>query len=286
MSDWALASGFRSETFGATSGATTKGGTAVTGGAADTKGSWTQLAAATSFEATALLLAVNTFYSDTNYLLDIGIGGAGSERVVIPDVLVALANGTALNVLLPVAIPVGSRVAARCADRYGGSDIYPSVTLLGGGFVNPSPYQNVVAYGVVTSGSTGTTVDAGGSANSKGSWTQITSGTTRAHKGLMVAAVRPDFAIQLGASYYQLSDIGIGASGSEQILIPNLRYESNQGTGGISGGSPLLRGALEPAMITLPPCDIPAGSRLAIRQQSTTTDAQDRTCAYVVYGLG
>lgn len=287
MGDWALGSGFRSETLGATSGTTTRGGTAVTGSAtADTKGSWSQIAASTGFSASAILLSANAQFLDTNYLLDIGIGGSGSEQVLIPDLMIAVPNGVTFNVMIPVAIPAGSRLAARCADSFGSSALYVSAVLFSDSFLNYPPVQTITAYGVDAANSAGTVVNAGASANTKGSWTQIAASTSRTCSGLMIAAVRPSQNVVAQTSpVYHLADIAVGASGSEQILVSDLRFESNVGTGGLVSGSPTNKGALQPGSLVLPPCDIPQGSRLAMRLQSTSTDAEDRTIAFVLYGL-
>jgi len=283
MGEWALGAGFRSETFGTSSGTTSHGGTTVNSSTTtDTKGSWTQIASSTSFDATAIWICLDPQFTDTNYLVDIGLGASGSEQIIIPDLLMAAQAGKALNPIIPMAIPAGSRISARCAGNFSGTNpVYVSVTLFSGAFTNYPPISDITAYGVNTTGSTGTTADSGTPANSKGSWTQIVASTTQAHKGLMVAAVRPSMTVTLAAAYMQLTDIGIGASGSEQILVPNIRYNCQNDAGATSA-----RGNLDPTFIILPPCDIPAGSRLAVRQQSTTTDAQDRTAAYVLYGLG
>jgi hypothetical protein len=282
MSEWNLGSGFRSETFGTSSGTTSHGGTTVTSsGSVDTKGSWTQIAASTSFDAAAIYLNLDTAFTDTNYLLDIGVGAAASETILIPDVMIAAEGGKGVFVTFPVTIPAGSRIAARCAANFASSGMFVSVTLFSASFVDHPSGQNVTAYGVVTSGSKGTTVNAGGVANTKGSWTQITASTTRDHKGLIVGAERPVLSVIVAGGYSQLTDIGVGGAGSEQILVPDIRFQSQAPLGTTSP-----RGQLEPSFIALPACDIPAGSRLAVRQQSTSIDAEDRTAAYVLYGLG
>jgi len=281
MGEWALGAGFRSETFGTTSGTTTHGGTSVTGSAtANTKGSYTQIASSTSFDATAIMVNIDAQFTDTNYLMDIAVGGAGSEVIVIPDLMFAQQAGKSIAPIIPICIPAGSRIAARVADNFGSSPAYISITLFSGAFTNFPPIYDITAYGVVTTGSTGTTVDAGTPANSKGSWTQIVASTTQAHKGLMIAAARPSMSVAVAGAYMQLTDLGIGAASSEQILVPNLRFNGQNDAGATNA-----RPNVEPAFILLPPCDIPSGSRLAMRQQSTTTDAQDRTCAFVLYGL-
>lgn len=291
MGDWPLASGFRAESFGTSTGV--QGGTTVTSSAtAHTKGSWIQVDASTSFDASLLVLYVAVQYQDTLYLFDIGIGAAGSEQVIVPNLLVSQSTAVTTEVFLPIAIPAGSRIAVRSQDNFGSSTSYVTGLLIAGGFANDPPYNTITAYGVSTAGSTGTTVDAGGTANTKGSWTQIVASTTTTMKALIVSAIRNTPGTAMVADYSQLVDIAVGASGSEQIIVPNMRYLASTQTGGVNtpytAGSGTLSGlgTLFPRIIQPIPCDIPSGSRLAIRQQSTTTSTVDRKSAYALYGLG
>lgn len=280
MADWQLASGFRAESFGTNTGGTNQSGTAVTSSAsANTKGSYTQLMASTSFDAAAIMLDINTNFGDTNYLLDIAVGAAASEQIIIPNLALGFNLGLSNSVLFPVAIPAGSRIAARCQDNFGSSVVYLSGQLFSASFINQAPFHTVTAYGAVTTTSAGTVANSGAVANTKGAWAQLTAATTQAHSGLLVAAVRSPQSTVITADYSQLADIGVGAAASEQILIPDLRGVASRSS------SPSFKGALNPSIWCFPQCDIPEGVRLAVRQQSTTTNASDRTGSYVVYGL-
>lgn len=292
MSDWALASGFRAESFNVATGSTGGVSTLVTSSAtANTKGSWSQLFAATSFDATALLLHVSNQFNDTKYLVDIGLGAAGSEIVIAPNLLFGLATGVCVSLLLPLAVPAGSRVAARSQDNFGSSVSYISGTLLAGGWMGLPAFSSLTDYGTATASSGGTTADAGGTANTKGSYVQLTASTTYAHKGLMIAAMRPTPGTSMSTDYIQAADVAIGAAGSEKIIIPDLRFVASVMTGGVNtpytAGSATLsgRGTVIPEYTPIIPCDIPAGSRIAVRQSSSSVQATDRTCAYTAYGV-
>jgi hypothetical protein len=290
MGDWPLASGFRAESFGTSTA--TQGGTTVTGGAtAHTKGSWVQLDASTSFDATVFALYVVVQFQDTLYLLDVGIGAAGSEQVIVPNFLISQSVGLVSELLLPIGVPAGSRVAVRCQDNFGSSNLYVTGMLYSGGWGNDPTYQTMTAYGVNTAASNGTIVDAGAVANTKGSWTQIVASTTTTMKAFMMSAIRPAPATSITADFSVLADVGVGASGSEQALLSNMRYFSSIQTGGVitpyTAGSATLSGlsTLVPRIIPPVPCDISQGVRLAVRQQATTTNANDRKAAYAIYGL-
>jgi len=95
-------------------------GTAVTPATA-TKGNWAQLIASTTSETYGLLICANNNSASAasrNTVLDIGIGTAGNEVVVIPDLLCGNASsyavpGSGVWYYFPITLPAGSRIAAR-----------------------------------------------------------------------------------------------------------------------------------------------------------------------------
>lgn len=280
MSDWVLGSGFRAESFGTATAGTNDGATVVTSSAtANTKGAYAQLMASTTFDSAAIMLDVNTNFGDTNYLLDIAVGAAGSEQILIPNIALAFNVGMALSVLLPLAVPAGVRIAARCQDNFGSSTVRLSGQLFSSSFLNTPPFHSATAYGAVLTTSAGTIADAGAVANTKGAWAQLTASTTQSHDGILVASVKSPQSTVITADYYQHADIGIGAAGSEKVLIPDLRSIGSRSP------SSTFKGALQPSFWCFPQCDIPAGARLAVRQLSSVTVAADRANSYVVYGL-
>jgi len=93
-------------------------GTAVTP-AVGSKGSWTQIFSALANDTYGLLICINnnrTSASSRNSVLDVGIGAASSEILLIADIISGNANPYTLGGLwyyFPVAIPAGTRVAVR-----------------------------------------------------------------------------------------------------------------------------------------------------------------------------
>jgi hypothetical protein len=207
---------------------------------------------------------------------------------LIPNLLVSQSTAVIPRLALPINVPAGSRISVRCQDNFGSSTAFVSGLLVAGGFAGQPPLNTVTAYGANTATSTGVTADAGGTANTKGAWAQITAATTAAMKAIMVSGIRAAPGTAQVADYAHLVDIGVGASGSEQVLIPNMVFQASLTTGGATGSPLVMTGlsTLFPRFIPPIPCDIPAGVRLAVRQQSTTTNATDRTAAYAIYGLG
>ncbi len=111
------------ETWGADT--TDSGGTAVTPGQNDAKGSYVQLVAASARDIHAILIHVHggdfSFAGAHKVFLDIATGAAASETVLIPDIFLQGNSGDmqyrpAVIGPIPCYIPAGSRVAARAQD--------------------------------------------------------------------------------------------------------------------------------------------------------------------------
>lgn len=158
-------------------------GTAVTP-AAGSKGSWAQVFASLDFDTFGLLICINgnsTSGVSRNTVIDIGVGGAGSEIVLIPNLIGGNAigyttmGGNGLWYYFPVAIPAGTRLAIRAQS----SDITGTQAYIQA-FQKPlNPSMLKAAAYVEAIGMTvpqGTAVTAGGA--SEGSWTLL-GATTR-----------------------------------------------------------------------------------------------------------
>ncbi len=132
-----------------------------------------------------------------------------------------------------------------------------AVHLLGGGLNGTPGYGRATTYGAATASSTGTSLTAPGSTNTKSAWTQITASTTNTIRALTACAVQRSGDTTL-LSRTGLIDIGVGGAGSEQVLIPNM---------------PFIADAAE--WMTCPavtiPANLPPGTRLAARSQATST---------------
>lgn len=167
---------------------TSSEGTTVTASASThTKGNYAQLISSTardSYGITVLVNNVGTASVNSRMLVDIAIGAAASEVVLIPNLLAGNAAPWA-NVMgggvlyhFPVFIPSGTRISARCqalisADTcavYCWLHSYPTTA---GGWVG----QRVTAYGPNTSTSSGV-AHTPGSSSAYATATQITASTT------------------------------------------------------------------------------------------------------------
>lgn len=227
--------------------------TATASGTAHTMGSWTQVVSATSdaIEWVELFLptATGTAATNTATLLDIGIGGAGSEVVIVPGIQVGFRQ-LGHGVRVPVHIPVGSRVAVRCQSAVISKTVDLSVTFYGAIHGKASPTA-LVAFGNNAATSRGVALPAGGTINTKTAWTEITSGVTQPLGALIVNL---DFAGDNSQPASNvLVDIGIGASGSEAVIIGDIFTVTRTSEDMYSRSSLIY------------PCNIPLNGRIAAR---------------------
>lgn len=261
------------ETIGADTGAT--GGTTVTGSVtAHTKGAWAQLVASSAAAASWIEVIIGfPSVGAQQYMVDIGVGGAGSEAVLLPNLHfegISADSGTA-HYIFPVAIAAGTRVSARCQSNSGGSDTIQVMAILwkgdAGGFAAPG---SVAAYGVATASTSLTAVDPGGTANTKSAWVQMTASTGIDIRWLMFCVSRGGSSTSASTRY--LVDIGTGGAGSETVLVANAFAVA-----AIAGDYAIPR-TFGFAV------DIPSGTRIAARIQSSSTVSGDRVLDVAVYG--
>jgi hypothetical protein len=152
----------------------------------NTKGSYTELIAATTYESFGVMVQLaglqTTASTNQRCLVDISIGAAGSELVLIPDLTCgnvadyAAASSGAVYYYFPIYVPAGVRVSARCQASTGGDIVNVAVRL----FQNLTGTQwvgsRVTAYGVDAANSRGTSHTP--SQNSYNTATELTSSTT------------------------------------------------------------------------------------------------------------
>lgn len=114
----------RITTYGAATASS--GGTTITPSAtAATKGSYAQLTASTTYPIHAIMLlvqgATGSVTTSTNYIIDVAVGSAGNETVVVPD-WAGWMNSAEIWLAfdsefypMSLSIPSGVRLSARCA---------------------------------------------------------------------------------------------------------------------------------------------------------------------------
>lgn len=241
-------------------------GTTVDGLSSGAKGSYVQLSASTPFAATGLLVTLAGRLGSVDVFVDLAVGAAGSEQIFASDLWAA--GFGRFRYFLPIRVPAGVRLAARASstDTSFGSGVYVNVQLIAGGMMGMAPLSRCDALGIASNA--GTTVTAGGSANTKGSWAQLIASTARMYRALIVATRGP-----AAVGSVAMFDVGIGAASSEQVVIPDIGTEQTT-----SGSNDTQFGPVTPPF----PCVVPAASRIAGRVQAQTAS---QACKMAVYGL-
>ena len=99
-------------------------GMSVTSGAANTKGSYTQLTAATAQDFIGVILAmdtINTGVATNRFSLDLAVGAAASEFIILSNIMFSYHGGdwATVNPFIPLQIPAGTRLSLRMAEAVG-----------------------------------------------------------------------------------------------------------------------------------------------------------------------
>lgn len=250
------------------------GGTVITAdAAANTKGAYSQLIAATTMEWLGFLLVVDPAQTGAAYVaVDIAIGAAASEIDILKNFHCSWKNATnqegAYSIFIPLRVPVGSRVAARIQSDVGGRTVRVSCLGYGASARVTPVFEVCETYGFTAGTTRGVSSDPGGSANTKGSYVEITASTNERTKAIIITTGLP----ATSSAARRALDFAIGAAASEIILIPNIRYVSlNQGDNYV----PSFHGPF--------PVNIAAATRLAARTSSSTTSASERPTDVVAY---
>jgi hypothetical protein len=213
----------RYESNAAATPSTTNVGTTVNhGGVAHTKtASWTQLIAASAFDAQLVIVTVSNCSStgaNSAALVDIGIGAAAAETAIIPDLMAGFTGNTGNNggrhYIFPLRVPSGSRISARTQSvlTTGGVDVFVE---LFGGQRHPDGWwagSHVTAYGHNAATSAGTVFTPG---NSGAEGTGVSMGATTAdHKALVLGVQGHSTDTTWGSLAYHF-DVGIDAASTE-----------------------------------------------------------------------
>jgi hypothetical protein len=259
-------------------GAVPPGASLTTGATAATKGAWVEMIAASTFDSAwveVYLFDIAAGGVASQAALDIGIGAAAAETVLIADLLAGYAGGGGSqsggwkNWAFPLRIPTGSRLSARLASvRTATTEARAAIILFEGESIEPQETDRIVTtYGMGTVPN-GTAITPGAS-GAEGAWTEIVSATTRAHFAFMPSfQITGDTAL---ASRGFMVDIGIGAGGAE-VEIGRWHYQSSDAE---YMGGPLPN---RPAIV-----HVPAGVRLAMRASSSgTLDTGYDACIHAI----
>jgi hypothetical protein len=263
--------GARCETLGVTE-STTTAATVTASGTANAKGAWTSLGQTTMEWRSMLLCVAQTAAS--NKAIDVGLSTDGTNfGIVVPDLIFqGLKNADQIGIYsLPLRVPLGAFVGVRCAASTASHVLNVSASGSTRGINGSEGYSMAVALFTPTL-SRGVAIDPGGTANIKGAWTQLIASSPVEVDAISIMIGQAGD-VNRTNNATALLDIGLGASGSEAVIIPNLFLRWTTTLDG-----PFLTGEV------ILPISIPSGSRLAARGQCTDVTAGDRTFDVSIHG--
>lgn len=249
-----------------------------------TKGAYTEIDAATLGEWAGFTISPSsgnfTAATDTSMLLDIAVGDAGSEVVVLADLPVGYMNYTS-QVDVPLRIPAGVRVAGRVQAAVSSDGVAFSTTpRSGAGFTGTGSYQTATTYGADTATSRGVAVTASASANNTfGDWAVIAA-TTSAPIRAMILGVQGNADTELVGTWRL--EVGFGAAGTE-VAVATVATTVNSSEY-MSMGSATARTGSVPCLLT-PTVAIPEGARLVARLATSTSTTTLPSVDVVIIGL-
>lgn len=245
-------------------------------GASNTKGAWLELVSSTSFNTNFVLMGFSThYYSQRKYLVDLGVGGSGSEEVFVADM--GTSNGSPSYIrqylmtffAMPLHIPKNTRIAGRYQSNstdylWAQLNLFSSYAGFGRGLAG------VDTHGEVTADSGGTSVDSGGVANTYGTWVEFVASTGKNYKGVILGQPWNGNAARATAAWKV--QIGVGGLGSEEVLLDEYALACRD-----SDDDP------SPRVSPFIPMSIPSGSRVSVRSKCGITDATDRLLDIILY---
>jgi hypothetical protein len=185
---------------------------------------YTELIASTAADYQLIVVSVgnnNSSNADSSTLLDIAIGAASSETVIIPDIAAGFVGSVAQvsgyrHHYFPLYVPSGSRLSARTQSVLTSGSVRVLVQLYGGPR-NPDAWwygHHVTTYGHNAANSAGTKFTPG---NSGAEGTGVSLGTTTAQHECLVLGVQghPDDVSWSSVAYHL--DVGFDSSSTEWV---------------------------------------------------------------------
>lgn len=275
MTDFAL--GGNAKYFSTGAGSGSKGITITSSATADTMGSIVELDASTESDSNGFVVGFTAYSfasaSPVSFLVDLLIGGGGSEEILVEGIHLysdnSEANYTIQHFSFPIAIQSGTRISARCQTDTAAADAVILIMQMGIPSFESSPgFSRCTSIGFNKSTSNGATFDPGGTINTKGSWSEIVASSADDYVGFCLSIGSNLNTSQDSANW--LMDIGVGSAGNEEVIAENIYCRSTSQEQLSTDGN--FFGV-----------SIPSGNRIAIRAQSEENDSTDRVRSYVFH---
>jgi len=273
MTFWSSAHCAVYETLGADT-ATSLGAALTASASANTKGSWVDLGAVTTYDYHSIWVSMVGGATAADILIDIGLSDGANRWTIMPNLRCAMGAGIwrgAAAVQLPLHIPGGSQVSARCQASTGSSVVYVTVTgstigMHGG----PGYSRGDQCYTVTTS--RGVDIEPT-TAHTKTAWTTLDASAGADSQALLVA-VGPGAQVTRTVDRTYLLDIGINSAGSEFAVLPDLMVAQSA-----TDDRPL------PQYLGPFPVDIRDGARISARAQASDVTAGERKIDVAAWGF-
>lgn len=245
-------------------------------GSTNAKGAYTALVTSLATSADGFFLTISAVNNTArSFLLDIAIGGVGSEVDIVSNILLSVGGDVAgANMTLFVPIPISSttRVSARCQCTVASGTVSVSLLTVAGELAHLLTSAIAHTYGANTGTSRGTQVDPGAVANAQGTAVEFSAAisTTNNLKWLIVLPGNQQNAAMASAKWAVsvMSDASLATT-----EVPDLIFTSNT-----------VFDAVIPPLYCIP-VDIPNGTRIGLKSKCSTTDATDRLLDFVLIGI-
>lgn len=245
-----------------------------TGASANTKTAWVESIASVNKEGH---LAIDFHPADApqDYLLDIGVGAAGSEVVLVGNIygccIAASEYGQVHSIVFPVRVPAGARISSRVQSSGASKWSDHVIHIIQGSTFSPSVLgRKVVTYGAATGDSGGMSVDPGATVNVKGAYSELNASCSHL-KGFLLA-----FGTQIITTRNDFEawsvDIAVGSAGSEVVIVPDIRLWARAFVYDIL-----------PRWSVFFPVPVSASSRIAVR--ASCSHNTYRTIDVILYGI-
>ena len=234
-------------------------------------GSWVELSSAIPHTTSWLRVAIGSAGDTDPILVDIGVGGGGSEVAVVRSLALTPGRITeeTIEYLIPYSLPAGVRVSARMQSLIASNTTGIVVYAISGGW-SPLTRRVFTPYGIDAAASGGTIIDTGAVANTDSAWVELAAATTHDHHWWNIAIQKgiPNPTIDGEA----LLDLAIGPASSEVEVVSDLL---------VTVGNTF--DTINPKAMYFP-YSIPAGTRLSARMRSTIIGTNDRKFHIALYG--
>lgn len=242
---------------------------------AGVKGGWVNLGSAMSFDYQSIWVAMaNAGAGAGDFVIDIGLSDGTNRAVIMPNLRLAALAGSWTGgclVQLPLFIPKGAQLSARCAASAGSRTCHVAITGSSIG-IGGVPGYAFAEQGYTVASARGHDLDPT-TADTMTGWTQLGNAYDN-HIDAVLVAVGPGGQVGRTIQRAYLLDIGRGSVGNEAVIISGLQLLQ-----AIDDQRP-LPGYLGPF-----PVSVGQNSRIHARCQTTEITSTERKLDVACWGF-